>query len=260
MEPLSFTNSIGEKLSGTLHRPKSDGGKANGFGFVLGHCFTCSRHTRILIDLSNALTDLGFCVLRFDFSGNGQSDGRFEDSTYTKQIDEMIAAVDFMKKNEADHILVGGHSMGGMVSLFTAAQQNNAVGVISLAVGASTLHPDRLLTDIQKEQLIGSGNVFFLSRGRNLGMTQDFFDDAARYDVKEMINLIKCPVLIVLAENDTVTDSMAAKSVYSSSNQRIDLFEIKGADHMFSSAQHRNIVISHVIQWIQNQFDMQVTI
>jgi hypothetical protein len=78
MQPASFTNSIGEKLSGTLHRPNV----SSGFGFVLGHCFTCSRHTRILIDLSNALTNLGFCVLRFDFSGNGQSEGRFEDSTY----------------------------------------------------------------------------------------------------------------------------------------------------------------------------------
>jgi uncharacterized protein len=254
MQSVSFKNHINENLSGTLHQPKNDDVKTSGFGFILGHCFTCSRHTRILIDLSNTMADLGFCVLRFDFSGNGQSDGRFEDSTYTKQIDEMIAAVDFMKKNEADQILVGGHSMGGMVSLFTAAQQNNAVGVISLAVGASTFNPDRLLTDIQKEQLIGSGNVSFLSRGRNLGMTHDFFDDAARYDVKEMINLIKCPVLIVLAEKDTVTDSIAAKSVYSSSNQHIDLFEIKGADHMFSSAEHRQIGIAHITQWIQHNF------
>ena len=250
MNPVSFTNHRNEKLSGTLHRPKSDDVKANGFGFVLGHCFTCSRHTRILIDLSNALTDLGFCVLRFDFSGNGQSEGRFEDSTYTKQIDEMIAAVDFMKQNEADHILIGVHALGGMVSMFTAAQQNNVAGVISLAVGASPLHPDRLLTDSQKEQLIGTGNVSFLSRGRKLALTRDFFDDAARYDVKEMINQIKCPVLIVLAANDTVTDSLPVKSVIKSANQNIDFFEVEGADHMFSSEPHRQIVIGHVIHWI----------
>jgi len=251
MHPVSFTNHINEKLSGTLHRPKSDEVKENGFGFVLGHCFTCSRHTRILVDLSNTMAELGFCVLRFDFSGNGQSDGRFEDSTYTKQMDEMIAAVDFMEKNEADHVMIGGHSMGGMVSLFTAAQHDNAAGVISLAVGASTLHPDRLLTDIQKEQLVSTGNVPFLSRGRNLGLTREFFDDAARYDVKKMINQITCPVLIVLAENDTVTDPLPVKSIANSANQNVYLFEVEGADHMFSSAENREIGIAHIIQWIQ---------
>lgn len=251
MNPVSFTNHRNEKLSGTLHRPKNDDVKANGFGFVLGHCFTCSRHTRILIDLSNALTDIGFCVLRFDFSGNGQSEGRFEDSTYTKQIDEMTAAIDFMKKNEAEHVLIGGHSMGGMVSLFTAALQNNIAGVISLAVGASTLQPDRLLDDIQKEQLISTGNVSFLSRGRNLGLTSEFFDDAARYDVKKMINRITCPVLIVLAANDNVTDPQPVKSIVNNANQNIDLFEVEGADHMFSSAEHREIGISYITQWIQ---------
>ena len=250
MQPASFTNSIGEKLSATLHRPSVP----NGFGFVLGHCFTCSRHTRILIDLSNALTDLGFCVLRFDFSGNGQSEGRFEDSTYTKQIDEMISAVDFMKKNEADHVLIGGHSMGGMVSLFTAARQKDIAGVIALAVGSAPLHPDRLLTGIQKEQLITSGNVPFSSRGRNLVLTRDFFDDAKQYDIQEMIAQITCPVLIVLAENDMVLDPITAKSVLSSENQNVDVFEVEGADHMFSSAEHRQIIIAHITQWIQKKY------
>jgi pimeloyl-ACP methyl ester carboxylesterase len=251
MQPVRFTNHMNEKLSGTLHRPINDDVQANGFGFILGHCFTCSRHTRILIDLSNALTDLGFCVLRFDFSGNGQSEGSFEDSTYTKQIDEMISAAAYMKKNEADHVLIGGHSMGGMVSLFTAARQKDIAGVISLAVGSAPLHPDRLLTDIQKAQLISSGNVSFSSRGRNLVLTRNFFDDAEQYDVQEMIAQITCPVLIVSAENDMITDSIPPKFVLNSTNQNVDLFEVKGADHMFSSEEHRQTVISHVTQWIK---------
>ncbi len=251
MQPVSFSNHLNEKLRGTLHRPTQ---AKNGFGFVLGHCFTCSRHTRILIELSNVMADLGVCVLRFDFSGNGQSEGRFEDSTYTKQMDEMTSAVAFMKQNKADHVLIGGHSMGGMVSLFTAARQKDIAGVISLAVGSAPIHPDRLLTKIQKEQLISSGNVSFSSRGRDLVLTRDFFDDAARFDVHEIINQITCPVLIVLAANDVVTNPVPAKSVLNSVNQNIDIFEVEGADHMFSLAEHRQVVIDHCIQWIQHNF------
>jgi pimeloyl-ACP methyl ester carboxylesterase len=250
MEPVVFKNHSGENLSGTLQRPSV----ANGFGFVLGHCFTCSRHTRILIDLGNALTDLGFCVLRFDFSGNGQSEGRFESSTYSKQVDEMIVAIDYMKKTEANQIFIGGHSMGGMVSLFTAAKQSDIIGVIALAVGEAPLHPDRLLTDIQKKQLFDRGSVAFSSRGRDLVLTRDFFEDAGRFDVREMIKLIRCPVLVVFGKQDTVTDPEPAKTVFRDGNQNFELFEVEDADHMFSLDEHRQVIITYVIQWIQSHF------
>ncbi len=250
VQPVSFTNHLQERLSGTLHRPVS----ANGFGFVLGHCFTCSRHTRILVDLGNALTDLGVCVLRFDFSGNGQSEGRFEASTYSKQVEEMTVAVDFMKQNGSDHILIGGHSMGGMVSLFTAAHNDDIRGVIALSVSAAPLHPDRLLTDAQKNKLDGSGSVIFSSRGRDLVLTKDFFNDAAGYDVRAMMLQIKCPVLLFLGTQDTVMDPKSAKSVFKNGNPDSEVFEVDGADHMFSNSDHRRVITAYAAQWISNHF------
>lgn len=250
MESVTFKNRFQEKLSGTLLRPSA----ATGFGFVLGHCFTCSRHTRILIDLSNVLADLGFGVLRFDFSGNGQSEGRFEDSTYTKQAEEMIAAADFMKQSGAVHVLIGGHSMGAMVSLITAANQDDISGVIALAAGAAPLHPDRLLTDAQKKDLSDSGRVAFASRGRDLMLTREFFDDAAGYELPDIIRKIACPVLVVLAAEDTITASGPAKALFNGAPQHIDLLEVDGADHMFSSDTHRRIVTDHVTRWVQTHF------
>lgn len=249
MQSITFQNQSDETLSGTLHRPAA----STGFGVVLGHCFTCSRHTRILIDLSNRLAELGFSILRFDFSGNGQSQGRFEASTYTKQVGEMNTAIDFMKQNEADRILIGGHSMGGMVSLFTAAQRKDIAGVIALATGASPLHPDRLLNDDQKGTLSDTGRVDFSSRGRALMLTQAFFDDAAQYNVKEVMAGIQCPALVVLAANDDITDPEPVKAILDGL-PHIDLFEVAGADHMFSHAQSRQAALDYLSQWIRNHF------
>ena len=250
MEPVRFKNHLNETLSGTLHRPES----AGDVGFVLGHCFTCSRHTRILIDLGNTLAGLGVCVLRFDFSGNGQSEGRFEESTYSKQIREMRLAVDYMKQNEADRVIIGGHSMGGMVSLFTAARGNDIAGVIALAAGATTLHPDRLLTDEQKKALFDNRCVAFASRGRDLFLTQDFFDDAAGYDVGKIIGNITCPVLLVLAANDEITNPGPVKALFNGVYPHIDLLEIEGADHMFTHEKHRHAVMEYVTRWIGKSF------
>jgi putative redox protein len=72
-QQIQFSNHYGEKLAGTFHLPTEDSRR----GIILGHCFTCSRHTRILRDVSLALVEEGFKVLRFDFSGNGQSEGGF---------------------------------------------------------------------------------------------------------------------------------------------------------------------------------------
>jgi uncharacterized protein len=89
-EQIDFKNHQGEKLAATLHLPK----KPTGCGVVLGHCFTCSRHTGILRQVAGELSRKGFFALRFDFSGNGQSEGIFEESTYSKQISEMQTAME----------------------------------------------------------------------------------------------------------------------------------------------------------------------
>ena len=250
MQTVTFKNRFEEELRGTLHLPETQ----NGLGFVLGHCFTCSRHTRVLIDLSNTLAGLGLSVLRFDFSGNGQSQGRFEDSTYTKQIGEMTAAVAFMKQRGAEQVLIGGHSMGAMVSLFTASETGDIAGVIALATGAAPMHPDRVLTPSQKQQLQVAGQVPFSSRGRDLTLNRAFFEDAGQYRLEEAIARIRCPVLLVLASEDAVTDPQPVKTLLADRPPLMDLLEVPGADHMFSSQESRKKVMDHVSQWILNHF------
>jgi putative redox protein len=200
------------------------------------------------------MTELGFFVLRFDFSGNGQSQGRFEESTYTKQVDEMNTAIDFLKESGADQILIGGHSMGGMVSLFTAAKRTDIRGVIALATGSEPLHPGRLLTDQQKMQLSDTGRAAFSSRGRDLVLTRRFFDDAAGYDLREALPGIRCPVLVVLAAADTVTDPGPVKALIKDTDGQMDILEVDGADHMFSTAESRQTIIHYVSQWIGKHF------
>ena len=250
MQTVTFKNRFDEELRGTLHLPETQ----NRLGFVLGHCFTCSRHTRVLIDLSDTLAGLGLSVLRFDFSGNGQSQGRFEDSTYTKQIGEMTAAVGFMKQRGAEQLLVGGHSMGAMVSLFTASEKGEIAGVIALATGAAPMDPNRVLSSSQKQQLQDTGQVPFASRGRDLTLNRAFFEDADQYRLEEAIARIRCPVLLVLASEDVITDPQPVKALLADAPPNLDLFEVPGADHMFSSRESREKVMDHVTQWILHHF------
>ena len=103
-----FYNGTGKKIVGTIHMPE----KTPECGVVLGHCFTCSRHTSILRDISRALVMKNIAALRFDFSGNGQSEGDFSNTTYTRHIAEMKQAVDFLGKQGISRFGLAGHSMG----------------------------------------------------------------------------------------------------------------------------------------------------
>src|SRR5271157_5315456 len=106
-EEITFTNSSGERLAALLSKPDAPNGK----GVLLLHCFTCTKHHRIMRNLSEALTNRGFMVLRYDVSGNGESEGKLEDATYTKMIGETKAAAALLHKKGVNRIGVGGHSM-----------------------------------------------------------------------------------------------------------------------------------------------------
>ena len=120
-ENFHFKNHEDESLAATLHLPDVP----NEAGVVLGHCFTCSRHTRILRAAGAALAKQGIMALRFDFSGNGQSQGLFAESTFSKQIREMQAAITILKDRGATRIGLAGHSMGASVSVLTGADNGN---------------------------------------------------------------------------------------------------------------------------------------
>ena len=91
MEKVAFKNKQGETLVGIL---EGSGDK----GVILCHGFTGNKSSPVLHTLAHGLKDAFLC-LRFDFSGNGESEGKFEDSNYSKETSDLLCAIQFMKKN-----------------------------------------------------------------------------------------------------------------------------------------------------------------
>ncbi|MFZ2634499.1 MAG: alpha/beta fold hydrolase [Desulfosalsimonadaceae bacterium] len=247
MRQIRFDNHLGEKLAGTLDEPSNP----NGRGIILGHCFTCSRHTRILMDLSRDMATHGYMALRFDFSGNGQSEGDFKESTYSKQIRELQCAVDYIRANDISDIILAGHSMGGTAALFTAAQTNGITGVIALSASAELLYPERLLSEGRKADLYATGEAQFSSRGRDLIITKDFFTDADRYDLLKAISEIRCPILLIYGGQDMIIAPDSGRILHDANPIGTEVFKVDNADHMFSADEDRSKVVDHVARWAQ---------
>ena len=253
-QQIQFPNPYGEKLAGTFHVPSED----SRHGIILGHCFTCSRHTRILRDISSALVDEGFKVLRFDFSGNGQSEGNFSESLYSKQIAEMKTAASFMSAEGVSWIGVAGHSMGAMVALFAASEMNKVKAVCTLAARASALKTNHFLSQGQMQELQLSGRVSFMSRGRNLELTEAFFSDAEQYDLSSIIASLPQPLLVVHGDKDEIIPVENAYKLQQYKPTDTDLAIISGADHMFSQDEKRQEVAQRVAKWFKGVRDFRL--
>jgi len=244
-EAVTFTNDSGEKLVGELHSPGTETDK----GIVLAHCFTCSKHVKIIRDLCHALSEKGFLVLRFDFSGNGESEGKFEEATYTKEIGDLQKAIDFVQSRGATKIGVLGHSMGSAVSILTSSQDSRVESLCVIAGASSTSQIKDIFPQdvVQKAEAEGSAelNIF----GKNVTITKNFLDDSDKYNISEALGSFAKPFCVIHGDKDSVIDVSHAKNLDSYAQGEKELHIIEGADHMFSSEANFKEMRDITVNW-----------
>jgi putative redox protein len=248
-QPIHFYNQHGEKLAGSLHLPKQH----NGCGVVFGHCFTCTRHTRIIRETCDALAADNFLALRFDFSGNGQSEGEFSKSTYSKQVAEMQEASGVILKKGVRRLGLAGHSMGAVIAVLTAPRIETVKAVCTLAGRLTGLNASNFFSRSQIKELENTGKVSFTSRGRSLQLSTEFFADAKQYDLPETVKSLKTPLMVVHGDADEIIPVDNAYQAKSLNPEHMELAVIAGADHMFSNDKHRSQIVKLVVRWFKER-------
>ena len=246
---IQFDNHMGETLAGNLHQPERQPVGA----VVAGHCFTCSRHTGVLRRICSGLCDAGFMALRFDFSGNGQSQGRFEQSTWSKQILEMEAAITLMQEKGAPWIGLAGHSLGAAIALLVARRLKTVSAVCRVAGRVSGTRPLHFLTPSQQHTLEQTGHVGFTSRGRQLTLDRDFFDDADRHDLTAATRLLNIPMLVVHGDRDKIIPVSEAHLAKATNPRMVELSIVAEGDHMLARPDHQQEVARTVTAWFCRQ-------
>ncbi|XP_062213762.1 uncharacterized protein LOC133914748 [Phragmites australis] len=121
------TNKHGENLVGLLHHTGSN--KV----VVLCHGFRASKNDSIIVDLGAALANQGFSVFRFDFSGNGESEGEFQYGNYRKEADDLHSVVSYLYREKYDVTAIVGHSKGGDVVVLYASIYGDVPMVVNLS-------------------------------------------------------------------------------------------------------------------------------
>jgi putative redox protein len=252
-QKLKIENKKGHKLQAYLELPANQ--KPNYFA-IFAHCFTCSSSLGAVRNISRALTNHGFGVVRFDFTGLGRSEGEFADSHFSANVDDLIAVNDFLKQHYKAPSLLVGHSLGGAAVLVAASKLDNIKAVATVGAPANVSHVKHLFSH-GIEDIKNKGRVEVNIGGRPFKIDEEFVSDFDKTDLPEIVKSLKKPLLILHSPVDTIVGVKNAHELYHNAHHPKSFVSLDNADHLLSNTQDSLYVGDMIGTWVKRYFPQQ---
>lgn len=248
---LNIKNSKGLQLQAYLELPANQ--KPNNY-VIFAHCFTCSSSLKPVKNISRALTNHGFGVVRFDFTGLGKSQGEFADSHFSANVDDLLAVNAYMETHyEAPSLLVG-HSLGGAAVIVAASQLDNVKAVATIGAPSTTEHVKRHFSH-QFDEIAQKGDVEVNIGGRPFKINQEFVDDFDKTDLPKITKQLRKPILIMHAPFDKTVGIDNAQELFINAFHPKSFVSLDDADHLLLVEKDSNYVGDMIGTWVQRYFD-----
>lgn len=226
---VDFQNTAGQTLSGIVDLPA---GEPRAFA-LFAHCFTCSKNLKAASNISRSLVDAGIGVLRFDFTGLGQSEGEFADTTFSSNVSDLLAAARFLDEAYAAPAILLGHSLGGTAVLQAARDIPSAVAVATIGSPAEPLHVAALFGDARAE-LEEKGFAEVRLGGRPFTIKRQFLEDLREHDLPNSIGSLKKALLVMHAPLDETVAINNASALFTAAKHPKSFVSLDQADHLLS--------------------------
>lgn len=247
-----FSNSRGYLLDARLDLPADKEPADIADYIIFCHCFTCSKATITTYRLSRMLAAAGYAVLRFDFTGLGDSEGEFAETTFSSTQDDLNSAIDFLGQNYRAPSFLMGHSLGGTTALSVAADHDAVKGVVTVA---SPSEPDHVLHHFGHaltllEQGIAAS---FEVAGQYFEILPKFIEDVRRIDMQAVLSRLDKPVLLFDIENDALVNSSNADEIQQWVKGEVQRVTVKNSDHLLSDRVASAWVGEQIIAWLEKR-------
>jgi pimeloyl-ACP methyl ester carboxylesterase len=249
--PDRIVNAAGERIACSF----VPGNPARRDVVVIGHGLTSDRERPWSRALSEGLRERGVASLRIAFSGHGESEGRFEEATVTKQVSDLEAVVDALSADPpAARVHYVGHSVGGAVGLLAAERDERIRTLVSLA--AVTHAEDwvrALFADVRPGQPV-------------LGKASCPWSEALEADLVATGSLAGrapgagVPWLVVHGSADQVVPVQHSRDLAEASKGRAELIELEGVDHSFTGEEHLERLTAVVVPWLVERVEADGTL
>ena len=241
---IEFTGSLGHPLAGRLDTPD---GQPRAWA-VFAHCFTCSKDTKAAAYIARALAEAGFGVLRFDFTGLGGSGGDFGNTHFSSNIDDLVAAADWLRAGHGAPALLVGHSLGGAAVLAAA---HRIADVRAVATLGAPFEPAHVIGHLGESLAIieAEGEARVTLGGREFAVRREFLDDVAGQPQAERIHGLSRPLLVLHAPGDKVVGVENARRIFERALHPKSFVSLDDADHLLSREADARFAAGIIAAW-----------
>ena len=230
MARIEFTNRAGLNLIGNLELPPGGHYRATA---LFAHCFTCTRNIKAARNITRALAEAGFAVLRFDFTGLGESEGDFADTDFSSNLDDLEDAAAWLGGRLDPPQLLLGHSLGGSAVLAVAQRVESCRAVATLGAPASPEHVlGQFGDDLETIETEGSAEVRLA--GRPFRVRRDFVEDARSHDLADRLRKLRRALLVMHAPADKLVSVDNAQKIFTAALHPKSFVSLDDADHLLS--------------------------
>ncbi|TEW50626.1 bifunctional alpha/beta hydrolase/OsmC family protein [Psychromonas algicola] len=230
-------------LSGLLETPESN----VKFYALFAHCFTCGKDVAAASRISRALTAKGIAVLRFDFTGLGNSDGDFANTNFSSNVQDLVAAADFLRKEYRAPKLLIGHSLGGAAVLGVATKVPESVAVVTIGAPSDAAHvAHNFAAHIDDIEAHGEAEVNLA--GRKFKIQKQFLDDINSYG-NSHISKLKKALLVMHSPIDSIVKITEAEKIYQSAFHPKSFVSLDTADHLLTNKNDAEYAADVIAAW-----------
>ncbi|AWX43139.1 hypothetical protein HME9304_00126 [Flagellimonas maritima] len=256
LQKITFTNKEGQQLVGRLEFP-ADRHPHNYALFA--HCFTCTKNLSAVKNISKALTANGFAVLRFDFTGLGESDGDFADTNFSGNVEDLVAAADFLRENYESPSLLIGHSLGGAAVIFAATEIESVDAIATVGAPSNPKHVKHLFKS-GLEEINANGEAVVNLSGRDFKIKKQFVDDLDTKSLPETAKSLRKPLLIMHSPQDDTVSIKNAEEIYVAAHHPKSFVSLDGADHLLFDKKDSTYVGKVISGWANRYLSIEAPV
>lgn len=219
-ERLRFMNPSDEKVIAVLHQPAKPTHRA----VIVCHGFSGNKDKCYLKDICNALGSAGIAAARIDFSGNGESEGKFEDMTYQKLTGDLRSLIDLLEQKGYTSIGLLGHSMGGSTALLAGAADRRVKAIVNIAGPSDpSLERHKRFVSDYFEKVYGSRES-----------SAKFLKSLEGVDVLGAVRSLNAPLLTIHGDDDQIVPIEEGEAINEAANEPKKMVVLMGKGHRLS--------------------------
>ncbi len=252
MPTLTFPNAEGVDLAAQIDLPAEGTPRA---WALFAHCFTCSKDLRGATEIARSLTAAGFGVLRFDFTGLGESEGEFAETTFSSTVADLVAAAEFLAREYQSPSLLVGHSLGGAAVLMATPLIDSVAAVATVGAPFDPAHVRHLLED-GLDEIAHTGEATVRIGGRPFRVKQQFVDDLQALDAKSYLASLDTALLVLHAPGDTIVSVDNARLIFDSARHPKSFVSLDTADHLLTKPDDARYAGQVIAGWASRYVDL----